>query len=192
MTGGSSTDPANYDWERESGNPTTDWERSHSGAPDVDRNTGGSTYEDNYQEKAPAHKGMHRRHQMQNMQRSDTAIPDSATAEEANRATGTSSDAAAAGTMGAASGAAAGSAMTAQDTARSTNEMEMVRRIRSELTSSTDLSSHAHNVKVINQNGQIYLKGPVANATEKTKVEDIAKRFAGNMPVVNQTYVEKK
>jgi osmotically-inducible protein OsmY len=47
-------------------------------------------------------------------------------------------------------------------------------------------------VKVINQNGQIYLKGPVANSTERTKVEDIAKRFAGNMTVVNQTYVEKK
>jgi osmotically-inducible protein OsmY len=86
----------------------------------------------------------------------------------------------------------ANTALTAQDTGKTQNETETIRKIRSEIVNDSALSMQAHNVKIINQEGQIYLKGPVENASEKSKVEEIAKRTAGNMNVVNQTYVETK
>ncbi|MEZ0392976.1 MAG: BON domain-containing protein [Pseudobdellovibrionaceae bacterium] len=96
------------------------------------------------------------------------------------------------GTGTAAGAAAAGAGMTAQDTATTKTESETVRKIRSDITGDKSLSMAAHNVKIINQNGQIFLKGPVANSNEKAKVEEIAKRTAGATTVVNQTYVETK
>jgi len=179
MTGGSSGDPANYDWEREAGNPTTDWESGRAMSPsDANRATGSSTYHEKSVDRTPSN----------TMDRNRAADMDANT--NMNRSTGGSSDTAAGA---AAAGSAANTGMTAQDTAtRTQSETELVRRIRSEITSSSDLSIRAHNVKIINQNGQIYLKGPVANTMEKSKVEEIAKRMAGNTNVVNQTYVEKK
>lgn len=174
-TGGSTADPdtSTLDWDREAGNPTTEWERSQSGAPsNVNRATGGSTMDQDRYPSGRMQKPMHQ--------------PDS------TRSTGGSSETNMGAAPGAAAGAAAGTGVTAQETGRTTADAEMVRKIRAEITSNTDLSTRAHNVKVINQNGQIYLKGPVANMMEKSKVEEIAKRMAGNTAVVNQTYVEKK
>jgi len=92
---------------------------------------------------------------------------------------------------GTTAGSSAGG-LTAQDTARNANETELVRKIRSQITDNKDLSMRAHNVKIINQNGQIYLKGPVANASEQSKIEAIAKKMAGNTAVINETYVENR
>lgn len=85
-----------------------------------------------------------------------------------------------------------GSGLTAQDTMRTQNETELVRKIRSQITDTDNLSMRAHNIKIISQNGQIYLKGPVANATEKSKIEELAKKTAGNTAVINETYVENR
>jgi len=103
---------------------------------------------------------------------------------------------------GAAAGAAAGSKMnsdssyhkdlTAQDTSAQKSDTEMVRKIRSEITDNKDLSVNAHNIKIISQNNQIVLKGQVADANEKMKVEEIAKRFAGNTKVLNQTMIDSR
>jgi osmotically-inducible protein OsmY len=82
--------------------------------------------------------------------------------------------------------------MTAQDTARNQNETQLVQQIRSEIATNKNLSTNAHNVKIISQNGQIYLKGPVADANEKEKVAEIAKRVAGNTTVINQTTIEAR
>jgi len=117
-----------------------------------------------------------------------------------SRPAGSSTTGAAA--TGAAAGAAAGSKMnsdssyhkdlTAQDTSAQKSETEMVRKIRSEITDNKDLSVNAHNIKIISQNNQIVLKGQVADANEKMKVEEIAKRFAGNTKVLNQTMIDSR
>lgn len=114
--------------------------------------------------------------------------------ETYNRNDQLSGSATAAGSAAGTSGRAmnTGSDLTAQDTSRNAKEVELVRRIRSEITDTKNLSMRAQNIKVINQNGQIYLKGPVANATEQTKVEQIAKKMAGNTAVINETYVEAR
>jgi osmotically-inducible protein OsmY len=116
-----------------------------------------------------------------------------------SRPAGSSTGAAA---TGAAAGAAAGSKMnsdssyhkdlTAQDTSAQKSDAEVVRKIRSEITDNKDLSVNAHNIKIISQNNQIVLKGQVADANEKMKVEEIAKRFAGNTKVLNQTMIDSR
>ncbi len=80
--------------------------------------------------------------------------------------------------------------LTAEDTSRSPQDMEMIRRIRSEITSNPSLSLNAQNVKVISQNGSVYLKGFVDDTNERIQVEEIARRFAGNRNVINQTSVQ--
>lgn len=82
--------------------------------------------------------------------------------------------------------------LTAQDTAQTETATELVRKIRSEITNDQKLSMNAHNVKIISDKNNIYLKGPVMTASEKAKVEKIAKRVAGKTKVINETYVEKK
>jgi osmotically-inducible protein OsmY len=51
------------------------------------------------------------------------------------------------------------------------------------------LSSYAHNVKVIAQNGQVTLKGPVRSEQEKKTVEAKAAEVAGAEHVTNQMSV---
>ena len=48
------------------------------------------------------------------------------------------------------------------------------------------LSSYAHNVKVVAQNGQVTLKGPVRSAEEKRVVEAKATEVAGAGHITNQ------
>lgn len=84
------------------------------------------------------------------------------------------------------------SGATAQEMNRNQQDVELVRKIRSEITSNKDLSMSAHNVQITSQNGQILLRGPVANANEKMKVERIAKRVAGGNNVVDQTTIDTR
>jgi len=53
----------------------------------------------------------------------------------------------------------------------------------------TALSSKAHNVKVIAQNGTITLKGPVASDQEKQAVEAKAAQVAGPDKVTSELQV---
>jgi hyperosmotically inducible protein len=48
------------------------------------------------------------------------------------------------------------------------------------------LSVKAHNVKVVANNGVVTLRGPVANAQEKARVEQDAARVSGVSRVDNQ------
>lgn len=48
------------------------------------------------------------------------------------------------------------------------------------------LSTYAHNVKIISQDGQVTLKGPVRTEEEKKSVEAKAVEVAGAGRVINQ------
>lgn len=73
----------------------------------------------------------------------------------------------------------ASSALTPLDQSNSQNDVRIAAAIRDELTDDKSLSVNAHNVKVIVRDGVVTLRGPVANAAEKTRVEAIAKTTAG-------------
>lgn len=54
------------------------------------------------------------------------------------------------------------------------------------------LSTYAHNVKVISQNGMVTLKGPVKSEEEKQAIEAKAAQIAGADKVTNQLEVAPK
>lgn len=53
----------------------------------------------------------------------------------------------------------------------------------------TKMSTDAHNVKVITQDGRVTLRGPVRSAEEKKNVEEIARAVAGDSQVDSQLEV---
>ncbi len=74
--------------------------------------------------------------------------------------------------------------MTQRDT-------DMSRTIRERIMADSSLSINAKNIKIISKSGKVILKGDVASAAERNKVESIAKGVAGNTPVVNNTVITK-
>lgn len=58
--------------------------------------------------------------------------------------------------------------------------------VRSAIVNDTSLSTNAHNVKVVARGGEVVLRGPVASADEKAKVEQIVRSVAGVTRVDNQ------
>lgn len=80
---------------------------------------------------------------------------------------------------------------TAENQGQTEKDTDVTRTIRQRLVADESLSVSAHNIKVITEQGKIVLRGPVASAAEKTKVEKIAKGVAGNMAVANETVISK-
>jgi len=56
----------------------------------------------------------------------------------------------------------------------------------------TEMSVNAQNVKIITQDGQVTLRGPVKDMAEKNAIDAIAKEVAGAEHVDNQLEVEAK
>ena len=71
-------------------------------------------------------------------------------------------------------------------------DREIARQIRRSIVQDKTLSSYAHNVKVIAQNGVVTLKGPVRSDEEKTAVEAKAAEVAGADKVTSQLEVKPK
>jgi hyperosmotically inducible periplasmic protein len=71
-------------------------------------------------------------------------------------------------------------------------DRELARQIRRSIIQDKSLSSYAHNVKVIAQNGMVTLKGPVRSDEEKTAVEAKAAEVAGADKVTSQLEVKPK
>jgi osmotically-inducible protein OsmY len=80
-------------------------------------------------------------------------------------------------------------APTADQQKENTNDRELAQKIRRALMDDKNLSTYAHNVKVIAQDGQVTLKGPVRTAEEKQIVEAKATEVAGAGRVTNQISV---
>ena len=70
-------------------------------------------------------------------------------------------------------------------------DLETTRQIRKALVADKSLSTYAHNVKVVTQNGKVTLKGPVRSDDEKKAVEAKAVEVAGAGNVTNQLAVAK-
>jgi osmotically-inducible protein OsmY len=78
---------------------------------------------------------------------------------------------------------------TADQAKQNPSDLEIMRKIRRSIVQDKDLSTYAHNVKVIAQDGRVTLKGPVRSEQEKRTVEAKAVLVAGEGNVVNEITV---
>jgi hyperosmotically inducible periplasmic protein len=72
------------------------------------------------------------------------------------------------------------------------SDRDITQQIRKAIVKDKSLSSYAHNVKVITQNGTVTLKGPVRSEDEKMAVAAKAAEVAGQDKVTNQLDVKPK
>ena len=75
---------------------------------------------------------------------------------------------------------------TADQQKNNKSDRETAKQIRKALMNDKSLSTYAHNVKVIVQNGTVTLKGPVRSDEEKKTVEAKAAEVAGASNVKNE------
>jgi osmotically-inducible protein OsmY len=78
---------------------------------------------------------------------------------------------------------------TAGQQSNAKSDRELTRQIRQALVKDKDLSTYAHNIKVITRNGAVTLKGPVRSEDEKKAVEAKAAEVAGGASITNQLEV---
>jgi len=71
-------------------------------------------------------------------------------------------------------------------------DRQLAQQIRRALVKDKSLSSNAHNVKVIAQDGMVTLKGPVNSESEKQTVEAKAAQIAGSDKVTSDIQVRSK
>jgi len=72
------------------------------------------------------------------------------------------------------------------------SDREITRQIRQSIMKDKTLSTDAHNVKIISQNGMVTLRGPVRTEEEKKAIEDKAVQVAGASKVTNELDVKPK
>ena len=80
-------------------------------------------------------------------------------------------------------------AVTADQQKNNKSDRETARQIRKALVGDKSLSTYAHNIKVIAQNGTVTLKGPVRTEDEKKTVESKAAEVAGAGNIKNEITV---
>ena len=76
--------------------------------------------------------------------------------------------------------------VTADQQKENASDREIAQKIRRALMADKTLSTYAHNVKIVAQNGQVTLKGPVRTDDEKKSVEAKATEVAGAGRVNNE------
>ncbi|MET0556024.1 MAG: BON domain-containing protein [Vicinamibacteria bacterium] len=72
------------------------------------------------------------------------------------------------------------------------SDLEITQQIRTSIMADKSLSTYAHNVKVISQNGMVTLKGPVRSRAEKSSVEAKAAEIVGQGKVTSELAVARK
>jgi osmotically-inducible protein OsmY len=82
-------------------------------------------------------------------------------------------------------------AVTADQQNSNPTDMATTKAIRQELMKS-NLSSYAHNVKIVTTNGMVTVKGPVRSEREERAVVAIAQATPGVTQVVNELTVKSK
>lgn len=85
-----------------------------------------------------------------------------------------------------------GETNTSGDQSNDSADLKITQAIRQALVKDGELSSTAKNIKVITANGQVTLRGPVNNAQEKAKVDQIARSAAGGAQIVDQLDVKNE
>jgi osmotically-inducible protein OsmY len=81
---------------------------------------------------------------------------------------------------------------TADQQQNNRSDRDITQQVRKALEADKSFSTYAHNVKVITQNGQVTLKGPVRSEEEKRAVEAKAAEVAGEGKVTSELTVKPK
>jgi len=78
---------------------------------------------------------------------------------------------------------------TADQQKNNPSDRQLTQHVRQAIMGDKSLSTYAHNVKIISQNGVVTLKGPVRSDDEKRAIEAKADEVAGKDKVVNEMTV---
>ena len=81
---------------------------------------------------------------------------------------------------------------TADQQKANAKDQELTRNIRRSIMADKSLSSYAHNIKIISQNGSVTLKGPVKSDDEKKSVVAKAVAVAGSADKVTDQVSVKR
>ena len=79
---------------------------------------------------------------------------------------------------------------TADQGKNNVSDREIMQKIRKSIVDDKSLSTYAHNVKIIAQNGKVTLKGPVRSDEEKRTIEQKATEVAGAGNVTNEITIK--
>ena len=79
---------------------------------------------------------------------------------------------------------------TSGDQSNSSADLKITQAIRQVLMNDSELSTTAKNVKIITNNGQVTLRGPVKTAQEKAKIDQLAKSAASGAKIDDQLEVK--
>jgi hyperosmotically inducible protein len=82
-------------------------------------------------------------------------------------------------------------AVTADQQKMNASDTDLTKNIRKSIMADKSLSTYAHNVKIISQNGLVTLKGPVKSDAEKQAVVAKATAIAGADKVTDQLSVKQ-
>jgi hyperosmotically inducible protein len=83
-----------------------------------------------------------------------------------------------------------GETQTSGDQSNSSADLKITQAIRQALMKDGELSTTAKNIKIITTNGQVTLRGPVKNAQEKAKIDQLARSAAGGAKIDDQLDVK--
>jgi hyperosmotically inducible periplasmic protein len=81
---------------------------------------------------------------------------------------------------------------TADQQKENRSDRDITQQVRRSIVKDKSLSTYAHNVKIITQNGQVTLKGPVRSEEEKRAIEAKAAEVAGDGKVTSELDVKLK
>jgi osmotically-inducible protein OsmY len=81
---------------------------------------------------------------------------------------------------------------TADQQKSNRSDRDITQQVRKAIMEDKSLSTYAHNVKIITQNGMVTLKGPVRSEEEKRAIEAKAAEVAGGDKVTNEIDVKQK
>ena len=81
------------------------------------------------------------------------------------------------------------STQTADQQKGNQTDLKMTQDIRRSIVKDKNLSTYAHNVKIVTQNGRVTLRGPVRSDEEKSAIEAKAAEVAGHDHVKNELQV---
>ena len=81
---------------------------------------------------------------------------------------------------------------TADQQKQNKSDVQITRDIRQLITKDKALSTYAKNIKIVSQNGQVTLSGPVHTDAEKNSVEAKAVQVAGGGHVKNDIQIAPK
>jgi osmotically-inducible protein OsmY len=84
----------------------------------------------------------------------------------------------------------ASGAVTADQQKNNRSDRDLTKEIRKAVEADKSLSTYAHNVKIITQDGAVTLKGPVKSEDEKKQIVAKAEEVAGSGKVTDQLSVK--